>query len=109
MPINYQIMVCHDSVAQTPELMDFETVFDGLENKSWIYLENADDRAPHLLLSTWKTCKAPRLDEVVLKKILDGEFRIFERLSRSKPNLSILQSNAFDRWLAQFRACIAQV
>lgn len=107
-PISYQIVVCHDTVAQTPELMAFETVFDRLENKSWIYLEIADDRAPRFPLSQWKTCKAPQLDEAVLKKVLDGEFRIFEKLPHGKSNLSILQSNIFARWMADFRACIAQ-
>lgn len=103
----YQILVCSENVGQSPELMDFESVFDGLAHKSWIYLENVDARTPSLNLRNWKTHKTQRLDDAILKKVMDGEFRIFEKSTSSKTNLSILQSSAFDRWLAKFNEATA--
>lgn len=100
--VNYQIIVCHDNTAQSDELLDFESVFDGLARKSWIYIEKIDDTVPSLRLASWKTYKKPSLDDAILKKLMLGEFRVFETLDTDKTNLSILQSHAFDKWVAEF-------
>lgn len=99
----YQVIVCAATLAQAPELITFETVFDSLTHKSWIYLDDTDEGAPRL--ASWTTCKSPSLDDLVLKKLMDGEFRVFETLPLEKTNLSILQSSAFEKWLAKFTAC----
>lgn len=103
----YQIIVCHDSVAQSDEVMDFESVFDGLPRKSWIYLEDTDKAARTLHLPFWKKYKTPSLDDAILKKLMLGEFRVFEKLASDKTSLSILQSSEFHNWVADFSACTA--
>ena len=107
--VRYQIIVCNDSVARTSQLMGFETVFDGLARKSWIYLEGPDVRRAPLRthLPHWKTYKTARLDDAILKKIMEGEFRVVEKLRSSKTNLSNAQSSTFALWLAEFGASIS--
>jgi hypothetical protein len=107
--VRYQIIVCNDSAARTPQLMGFETVFDGLARKSWIYLEGPDVRRAPLRthLPHWKTYKTPRLDDAILKKIMEGEFRVVEKLRLSKTNLSNAQSSTYAQWLSEFGAAIA--
>ena len=105
--VNYQIIVCHDNTAQSEDLMGFESVFDGLSHKSWIYLENTDEDTPNLHLPSWKLCKAPSLDDAILKKAMLGEFRVFEKLPVRKTTLSILQARAFSTWLFDIGACAA--
>ena len=107
-PVKYQIIVCHDNTAQSDELLDFESVFDGLARKSWIYIDSTDENVPSLQLPSWKTYKTPSLDDAILKKIMLGEFRVFEKLDSDKTNLSILQSHAFAKWVAEFGACTAK-
>ena len=104
-PVHYQIMVCQNNDAQLSDLMEIQTIFEGLSHKSWIYAGGADESelVPHRPF--WQTCKAPRLDDAILKKVMDGEFRVFETLRMTKTNLSILQSMAFEKWLAEFGAC----
>jgi hypothetical protein len=84
-------------------------VFDGLARKSWIYLEGPDVRRAPLRthLPHWKTYKTPRLDDAILKKIMEGEFRVVEKLRSTKTNLSNAQASAFAHWLAEFAASIA--
>jgi hypothetical protein len=108
--VRYQIIVCNDSVARSPQLMGFETVFDGLARKSWIYLDGPDVRRAPLRthLPHWKTFKTPRLDDAILKKIMEGEFRVVEKPRSSKTNLSPSQASAYRHWLEEFSACIAQ-
>lgn len=108
--VRYQIVVCNDSVARSSQLMGFETVFDGLARKSWIYLDGPDVRRAPLRthLPHWKTYKTPRLDDVILRKIMEGEFRVVEKLRSPKTNLSNAQSSAYVHWLAEFGECIAQ-
>lgn len=107
--VRYQIIVCNDSVARTSQLMGFETVFDGLARKSWIYLEGPDVRRAPLRthLPHWKTYKTARLDDAILKKIMEGEFRVVEKLRSSKTNLSNAQSSTYALWLAEFGASIS--
>jgi hypothetical protein len=108
-PVRYQIIVCNDSVGRVPHLMGFETVFDGLARKSWIYFEGSDQRRASLRthLPHWKTYKTPRLDDAILKKIMEGEFRVVEKLRLSKTNLSNAQSSTYAQWLSEFGAAIA--
>ncbi len=107
--VRYQIIVCNDSASRTPQLMGFETVFDGLARKSWIYLEGPDVRRAPLRthLPHWKTYKTRRLDDAILKKIMEGEFRVVEKFRPTKTNLSNAQASAFAYWLAEFAASIA--
>lgn len=102
--LKYQIIVCTDSLEQMPQMMGIETAFNALAPKSWVYLDHAE--ISQVDLNGWKTNRIPRLDDIILKKVVQGDFRIVEKLNSPKAHLSILQMGAFEHWLAHFRARI---